>query len=347
MSQKLRNNMIAIQRAKGIFDVRWIKYCEDHNIDYKIVDCHRSDIIRQLKGCKGFLWQFYQGHPKDVLMAKQLMFSLEHAGIQVFPNFKTAWHFDDKVAQKYLLEAFELPLVSSWVFYEKAEAMDWIEKTTFPKVFKLRGGASSQNVRLVKSRKHALKLIKQAYGRGFPQYNPMGDLKERYRLYRLGKTSGFDILKGIIRFAVPPKYAKIMGHDRGYIYFQEFIPDNDHDIRIIVIGDKAFAIKRMVRKNDFRASGSGSILYEKDHFDDNTVRLSFNIAKKLGTQCIALDFVKKEEESLLVEISYGFAPLVYDPCTGYWDRDLNWHEGKFDPYGWMIDDLLKSIELSG
>jgi glycosyltransferase involved in cell wall biosynthesis len=35
--------------------------------------------------------------------------------------------------------------------------------------------------------------------------------------------------------------------------------------QIIVIGDKAFGIKRMIRENDFRAPGSGMIKYEKDN----------------------------------------------------------------------------------
>ena len=39
-------------------------------------------------------------------------------------------------------------------------------------------------------------------------------------------------------------------------------------VRVIVINDKAFAIKRMVRKNDFRASGSGIIEYDKENLTD-------------------------------------------------------------------------------
>jgi len=43
----------------------------------------------------------------------------------------------------------------------------------------------------------------------------------------------------------------------------------------------------------------------------------------------------------IVEVSYGFANKVYDPCPGYWDENLSWHEGKFNPYGWMVDLVLK------
>jgi predicted ATP-grasp superfamily ATP-dependent carboligase len=128
------------------------------------------------------------------------------------------------------------------------------------------------------------------------------------------------------------------------VYFQKFIPGNDHDIRVIVIGDKAFAIKRMVRENDFRASGSGNVLYEKENFDNDTVRLSFEMAEKLQTQCVTFDFVYQENKPFVVEISYAFLKEGYDPCTGYWDKNMDWHEGKFNPYGWMIEDIIKKVE---
>ncbi|MDZ7775702.1 MAG: hypothetical protein U5L09_08960 [Bacteroidales bacterium] len=146
-----------------------------------------------------------------------------------------------------------------------------------------------------------------------------------------------DILKGIGRFIIPMPHQRIKGNEKGYIYFQEFIPNNEYDIRIIVIRDKAFAIKRMIRKNDFRASGSGDILYEKENFDDKTIAIAFETADQLQTQCCAFDFVfDKNNNPLIVEISYGFAMKGYDPCSGYWDKDLNFYEGEFNPYGWMV-----------
>ena len=39
-----------------------------------------------------------------------------------------------------------------------------------------------------------------------------------------------------------------------------------------------------------------------------------------------------------------FTPEGYDPCTGYWDNNLNWHEGSFNPYGWMVEEVFKKTE---
>jgi glutathione synthase/RimK-type ligase-like ATP-grasp enzyme len=328
---------IGIHHTKGLFSEYWIEYCKSEQIPYKLVNCHANDIIQQLADCDALMWHFHHASPKDFLFAKQLLFSLQASGKKVFPDYNTMWHFDDKLGQKYLLEAIDAPLVPSYVFYSKKEAVDWSSETNFPKVFKLRSGAGSQNVRLVKTSAHARKLIIRAFGRGFSQYAAWSNLKERIRKFKKGQMSIIDLAKGIIRLGYTTEFSRISGKERGYVYFQDFIPDNDHDIRVIVIGSKAFAIKRMVRENDFRASGSGSILYEKHHFDESIIKLSFDLAEKLKTQCVAFDFVFQSGNPLLVEISYGFSPAGYHSCPGYWDNGLSWHEGAFNPYEWMVE----------
>ena len=332
---------IGIQNTKDSFSERWINYCEEKNISYKLVNCYKNDIIAQLDDCDALMWHFHHASPKDFLFAKQLLYSVKDSGKKVFPNFNTMWHFDDKVGQKYLLESTGAPLVSSYVFYSKKEALSWAKQTDFPKVFKLRGGAGSQSVKLVKTRADAKALINRAFGRGFSQYDAWLNLKERIRKYRKGKTTLFDVVKGIIRLGYTTEFSRIRGKETGYIYFQNFIPNNDSDIRVIVIDQKAFAIKRMVRENDFRASGSGTILYNKELLDIDTIKLSIETAAKLKSQCVAFDFVYENAKPLIVEISYGFSAAGYDDCPGYWDKNLNWHEGTFNPYGWMVDMLIK------
>jgi hypothetical protein len=67
-----------------------------------LVNCYSDDLIEQLLGCEALMWYFIHNDHKDNIIAKQILFSLEHTGFIVFPDFRTAWHFDDKVAQKYL-----------------------------------------------------------------------------------------------------------------------------------------------------------------------------------------------------------------------------------------------------
>lgn len=335
---------IAIHHTPGTFSDRWISYCEEKGIPYKIVDAYSSDIVKQVEDCDAFMWHHHHANYKDALFAKQLLYSLQIAGKKVFPDFNTGWHFDDKVGQKYLLESIGAPLVPSYVFYTKKEALDWIEKTTFPKVFKLRGGAGASNVKLARTKNDARKLVNKAFGKGFPQFGRMTYLKERYKKWRNGKDSFIGICKGFYRLIVPTEFSKMHSREKGYAYFQDFVPDNKFDIRIVVIGNnKAFGLKRMVRKDDFRASGSGSIIYDKSGIDERCVKIAFDVAKNLKAQSLALDFVfGKDNNPLIVEISYGYSIKAYYKCEGYWTDDMEWHEGKgFDIEGWMLENLIQ------
>lgn len=332
-------------KEKHFFSDRWIEYCSRNNIPFKVVNAYDNDIINQLNDCDIFMWHHSNYDYRDALFAKQLIYSLETIGIKVFPDFNTTWHFDDKVGQKYLLEAIDAPLVPSYVFYNKKDARKWIESTSFPKVFKLRGGSGSSNVQLVENKHKAKKLIKKAFGKGFSQFDKFNHLKFRYKNFKSGKESFVGVLKGIVRLFIGNKYSNMVPKEKGYVYFQEFIPDNKFDIRVIVVGEKAFALKRLVRKNDFRASGSGNILYNKSEIDERCIQISFNVNEKLKCQSIAFDYVFDENNNpLIVEISYGFDVKAYDPCPGYWDSSLKWHEGKFNPQEWMVEDLILSLK---
>lgn len=334
---------IAIHHRNKGFSTSWIDFCKKNDVVYKLVDCYSNEIIYELKDCDALMWHINQANPKDFLFAKQLIYSLHISGKPVFPNPFTCWHFDDKVGQKYLLESIGAPFVPTYVFYDRAEALAWVNNVNFPKVFKLRKGAGSAHVRLVENRSVARRLVKKAFRKGFSLYNASANLKERWRKFRNGKTGIFNVAKGVARFIYPTEFSKVAGKERGYVYFQDFIPDNDSDTRIIVVDGKAFAIRRMVRENDFRASGSGYVKYGKENFNEDTVKLSFELAEKLKTQSLAIDFVFKNGRPLIVELSFGYVKEVYEDCEGYWDRDLNWHEGSFNPQHWMVESIMRKV----
>lgn len=329
---------IALHKNSNTFFESWKEYCEEKKISFKVVNCYDSNIVVQLKDCDILFFHHNHASPKDVLFAKQLLFSLETGGKIVFPEFYSNWHFDDKLGQKYLFESLDVDHVPTHAFYDKKQALEWVEKTDFPKVFKLRRGAGSRNVWLVKSKSEAKKTIATAFGKGFRQYDSFGAIKENIRKFKIGKGSINEIAKAIAHIVVPIQLEKTQGRERGYVYFQDFIPNNTFDIRVVVIGNKAFAIKRHTRKNDFRASGSGFIEYKKELFDDSLIKISFDNANKLNAYCTAFDYVFLDGKPLIVEISYGFNKKGYYDCPGYWTKDLIWHEESFNPYGWMIED---------
>jgi len=306
-----------------------------------------TPIIYDLNDCDALLWHFSHANPIDYQISIKLVATLEAAGKKVMPNLNSCWHFDDKVAQKYLLEAIGAPLIKSYVFYSKKEALDWINKTEFPKVFKLKGGAGSANVKLIHSKSKAKQLVRKSFGRGFRQFDRIMLFKYSIKKYFIGKTNLKDVFLSFLKIFVKSEYEKVKGKEIGYAYFQDFIPDNNSDIRIIVVGEKAFGIKRMVRKNDFRASGSGQILYEKEVLNEDCVKIAFKVSKQLKSNCLTFDFLfDNRNQPLIAEISYGFFQEGYDDCTGYWDNNLVWHKEKFKPQYWMVEDIIESIKES-
>lgn len=336
---------IAIHNVKGSFSDRWILYCKNNKIEYKLINSYDSDILNQLYDCSHFLWHFHHNKLKDKLFAKQLLYSIENLGIKVFPNFNTAWHFDDKIGQKYLLESIGAPLVKSYIFYDKISALEWVRTTNYPVVFKLRGGAGSANVKLIKTKSQAIGIITKAFSKGFDGIPRLNRMKENWLKFKKYKTFIYfrETLAGMKNYIFPTNKQKLENIvEKGYLYVQDFLPNNNHDIRIIVIGDRAFGLKRMVRENDFRASGSNMILYGKNDIDKRCVKIAFDTNKKLKSQSIAYDFVfDQNNEPKIVEISYAYAIEAYDSCEGYWDINLKWFPGNFNPQYWMIRNLIE------
>lgn len=293
------------------------------------------------------LWHWDQEDHRAVLFAKELVHALENSGIVVFPSINTSWHFDDKIGQKYLLEALKLPLVSSYVFYDRQKALKWAEHTTYPKVFKLRGGAGAINVKLVKTKGAAKRLVRKSFGRGFGKSGRTALFYNRIWHFRKDKDfkSFLGIFKGIARLFLKSRLEKVSGKEKGYVYFQDFVPNNKSDIRVIVIGEKAFAIERLVRKGDFRASGSGIINYlDNTSLNSDVLEVAFDAAQKIDSQCVAFDFVvDKMGKPLIVEISYAFSIEAYDSCPGYWNHNLEWIHGSFVPQEFMVQEAIKVL----
>ena len=118
-------------------------------------------------------------------------------------------------------------------------------------------------------------------------------------------------------------------------------------MRIAIIGNRAFGLKRFNRPNDFRASGSGRFDVDPNQIDLRAVRLGFNVAKRLGTQAMNLDILRRGDELVVGEISYTTMSWFLQGCPGHWklDRDeLIWIPGHMWPEEAQIQDFLERIE---
>lgn len=336
---------LAIHDRKGSFSDRWIQYCKENSIPYQIVNCLKTDIISQIKGCDALLWHWSHTDYASKLFAQKIIQAVENMGLLVYPNTQTSWHYDDKVAQKYLMDAIDGPYADSYIFFDHGEALKLCKSTEYPVIFKLKSGAASSSVKLVENKYIARRLIKRAFSRGFrsvPRYfsdtfTKIRKTKEKRNLFTKLKR-----LPAVMRSLHRQK--KMHGKQIGYIYFQEFLPSNKYDTRIVIIGERAFGLRRYNRQNDFRASGGGLLEYSPDSIDPECILLAFSISRKLGFQSMGYDFLYKNGKPIIVEMSYCFpvGPFLRD-CPGYWDENLNWIDGNTIPEDCIIEDLLMQL----
>lgn len=267
-------------------------------------------------------------------------------GIACLPNIRTCWSYDDKIRQYYLLRKYGFPIIPSWIFWDKKQALDWLENAPLPVVFKLKGGAGSSNVVLVDNKRLGQKLISKMFSTGMKSgHVPWGNT--------LWKDLGFKITARHFCGNAIRRTGEVFGFasrgwelHKNYVLFQKFLPNNAYDTRVTVIGDRAFAFRRFNRPNDFRSSGSGRIDYDINKIDMKFVEKAFEVSKAMNFQSMAYDFLYDENgEVAFCEISYTYvASVVYD-CPGYWDSLLDWHEGHFWPQYCQLIDALKLPDL--
>lgn len=313
---------------------QYITYARDMDITIKIVDCHADDIITQLEDADALVWHWTHAQYEDKRNAKNILTAVQIKGILAYPDINTCASFDDKVAQKYLLEALQAPLVSTHVFFDYSQAKQWIAQAKYPIVHKQAGGAGSTNVALIHNEKEAQKICKKRFA-------SHSNLREIFG----NKTN----LRAMLRYYVKADNERFMGKDKGFVLFQEFLPNNSYDIRVTIIGDKAVIFKRYVRDNDFRASGSGKIDYVVSECDKLAVPIAFEVAEQLKSQTMAFDFAYSQEKELkIIEISYGFVSKAVENAGGYYDKEMGWHAqpvvAEREVIQMLIDKIVASTE---
>jgi glutathione synthase/RimK-type ligase-like ATP-grasp enzyme len=312
----------------------WKRVLEEAGHEVRLVNVHHADILEQLQGCQGFMWR--HGHyPQMRLVAQRLLPVIERElKLVVYPDQNTCWHYDDKLAQAYLLPAAGVPTPKTWAWFDRDEALSWAQSAVYPLVLKMWAGAGSTNVCLVSSIAEAETWIEQLFGDGVVALQKREvPLKERLLMAARILAGGQAALPW-----VPHK---------GYALFQEFLAGNPYDTRVTVIGNRAFGFRRFNRDDDFRASGSGRIDYDPRAIVPEFLRLAFDVARRLKTQSCAIDGLWRGDEPVVGEVTYTYTSWAVHECPGHWDADLNWHKGQMWPEEAQALDFIERLKTSG
>jgi hypothetical protein len=324
---------------------RWKVVLEAAGCDVRLVDVRQSDILDQVRGCTGFMWrwEWFAGMRQ---IASRLFPVLERElGIVCYPNRDTCWHYDDKVSQAFLFEALRIPTPRTWVFFDRNTVLTWLRHAIFPLVVKLAGGAAAANVAIVRSVEEAVPIVESLFHRGLwgldaRNTNPM-------TVWSRLAHAGWLTLTGRMH----DSWYAGQSLERGYVMFQEFLPGNDFDTRITVIGNRAFGFRRFNRDRDFRASGSGKIDHTPAAVDPAMIRLAFATAHRLRMQSCAIDGLYRDGRPVVCEVSYTYVSWAVHACPGHWTLagdpeggELSWVEGHVWPEVAQATDFLQLLD---
>ena len=113
------------------------------------------------------------------------------------------------------------------------------------------------------------------------------------------------------------KYTPFSLHRNKFV-IQNFIENLNGDFKVLIYGDKYYAISRANRKNDFRASGGGII-----DFSPELPNGIFDFAKKvfeaLDTPYASLDIAYDGKRFYLIEFQcMHFGPLTVENSLRYY-----------------------------
>jgi glutathione synthase/RimK-type ligase-like ATP-grasp enzyme len=327
------------------FSAAWCSQLDRAGHEVRLVDAYQPRFFESLAGCDGFMWWFaHTSVPRNI--GKRVLPAVEHGlGMRVFPSWHTIWHFDDKIAQQFLLEAAGIPVPETRVFWQEEDALAFMADARLPWVIKLASGITSENVGLLKSAADARYWIHRLFRHGAVTLNRDRPLVRPRSLARRFLNAAQVVSTG----ALPP-IGDRTDLQKGYLLIQEFLEGNTFDTRITVIGNRAFAFRRLNRPNDFRASGSGLIDWAPASIAEDAVALAFRVARSLSTQSLAVDVLRRHGEPVINEISYYYEGWAVAACPGHWrltrdapDATLEWVDGQVTPEEAILADFLQRI----
>lgn len=199
----------------------------------------------------------------------------------------------------------------------------------YPKVLKTAQGAGSSGVFLIKDNAD-LKTIKNKF------FEP--SLKRK-------------IIKLQRKFKLSPEEYLIYSYKyKRFNLFveQEFISNLTCDFKVLVFGDRYFVLKRNVRKNDFRASGSGDF----EFIDPPAEVLDFakEIADILKNPYLSLDIAQSDKGCHLIEFqatNFGpytllNAPVRYIKVESSWRKEENCRDLESN-YAYALNYFVKNL----
>ena len=310
-------NKIALIKCRNGIWRAFRDVLEARKISYTLLDLFKDSDMDKLLSEKwlGIIWTA-KHTPNIKKLAKYVIDTFDKdPQIKVFPDWNSYSHYDDKVAQYYLLQKNNIPIPFTKVFYNKDESLNFLEQCKYPIVFKSAHGAGSTNVQIVKSFSDAKQVTKRIFGKGLKTY-----------------------------FKNNPQ--------KGYLLTQEFQHNNEGDYRLVCYGEEVLGFFRENRDDEPLASGSRKFMY-KD-IPEDMLQFVYEISERLQFNVMSYDIIKGNDQKWVIsEISAIYGDInetVYNNAKVYKRSESNsWDllPESGDHYLRMAGYVLDSWELYG
>lgn len=267
---------------------QYIKSCEDLGIAYEIINFTSDYWLENVKktDCDGFLVRPpCEKQEHNSIYMERLYFMHSILKVPIYPSYRSLFLYENKRVTGDWLEHFGFPHLKTHVFQSKKDALNFIDKSEFPLVFKTNIGSSASGVDIARSHKEALKWVNRAFGRFSPFY--------KYRFY----PSRFFI-----------KLPDNMITQRNFVIIQNYV-EIKWEWRMIRIGESYFGRRKLLK--DGFASGSKLTGWGKP--PEQLLYIIKEISEKQGFSNISVDFLETIDGNFLVNelhALYGSTPEI-------------------------------------
>lgn len=310
-------------------------------VEYDIVDIDAHDWLERIAPYDLVIWKGrfmgpeFAGHFKD-----KVYFIENTLGKVIVPGFATVWHFESKVAQSYVFAHAGVATPETVASLDYDDAWSCLRQAPYPIVVKRSHGASSANVKLIASESLAQRWLAKTLCQ---------EMWERHKASHASRLSRVASAPWHWWFWFKVGQRTLRNERHGVAYWQEYVADNDADLRITVIGDRdAFGFWRLNRAGDFRASGSGLLDYETP-IPEAAVRYCIGLNRRFGFDSMAYDLLFAGNDFVIVEMSYGYLDSAVFKAPGHFvlgDQDsLVYREGHVMPQEVWVEWALRKASV--
>ena len=201
---------------------RWTKYrrfLETNGFAYDSFDIHSHDWIDRARSFDLVIGLVSNEISYLEEIRVKYHFLENYLGKACYPSAEQTLLYDNKCLEAYISDACDLPFAKTHISHSHEDALALVEGLRYPLVSKVNHSSGSMGVELVRTPQKARRIVRKAFSR-----------------------NGRSIYVPWLR-------------QKNYVYFQEFIPNDGYDIRVIVVGNRAFGYYRKVLGGDFGRRG--------------------------------------------------------------------------------------------